>query len=209
MDFEVWLLFVITETVLCLSPGPAVVLVFTMGLTRGARAGFLSLAGILVANLMYFVVSGTSLGAILVSSWKVFFLIKWVGAAYLIWIGLQMLTSKKQEQLASPEEAPDFRSGRKTFLHGFVTQGANPKAILYFSALLPQFIDPSRPVGIQILILTSTSVVIEFIVLCGYAMLADRVSLYLQKPTLRKAVFQIGGLLLMCAGAGFATMGQG
>jgi len=83
-----WLLFTITETVLCLSPGPAVLLVLSVGLTRGWQPGMQASASILVANLLYFVLSATSLGTMLLASWELFVLIKWLGAAYLIWLGL-------------------------------------------------------------------------------------------------------------------------
>jgi len=100
VSLEVWLLFTITETVLCLSPGPAVLLVLSVGLTRGWQPGMQASAGILVANLLYFVLSATSLGALLLASWELFVLIKWLGAAYLIWLGLTTMLA--HEDTARP-----------------------------------------------------------------------------------------------------------
>src|SRR5262245_703254 len=97
MSLEAWLLFVATETVLCLSPGPAVLLVLSVSLTRGWRPGLQASAGILIANLFYFVLSATSLGAILLASWELFFLIKWLGAGYLIWLGLKTFFTRSDD----------------------------------------------------------------------------------------------------------------
>jgi len=88
MAFEVWLMFVVTEGALCLTPGPAVLLVISQGLTRGSGASGLASLGILAANLIYFGVSATGLAAVLLASYEVFALIRWVGAAYLIWLGV-------------------------------------------------------------------------------------------------------------------------
>src|SRR5262245_61335634 len=91
MSFETWLLFCATETVLCFTPGPAVMLVVTFALTRDARAGIAASFGILTANAAYFILSGTSLGALLLASWELFSLVKWLGAAYLVWFGARMI----------------------------------------------------------------------------------------------------------------------
>ena len=91
MSLETWLLFCVTETILCFTPGPAVMLVVTFALTRNARAGVDASFGILAANAAYFVLSATSLGAALVASWELFSLIKWLGAAYLVWLGAHMI----------------------------------------------------------------------------------------------------------------------
>ena len=100
MELETWILFVITETVLCLSPGPAVLLVFSMAMTKGWRAGAVATSGILLANLIYFVLSGTGLVAILIASPNVFYIMKSFGAVYLIWTGLQMLFGRSDDAMS-------------------------------------------------------------------------------------------------------------
>jgi threonine/homoserine/homoserine lactone efflux protein len=85
MPFQTWALFCATETVLCFTPGPAVLLVVSLALTRGARAGLAGSLGILVANAVYFILSATGIGAVLLASWQLFSLINWLGAAYLSW----------------------------------------------------------------------------------------------------------------------------
>src|SRR5438552_3479477 len=95
MTLQVWLLFCATEAVLCFAPGPAVLLVVSQSLSKGSWAGLSASLGILAANAAYFVLSATSLGAVLVRSWEVFSLIRWLGAAYLIWIGGRMIFARQ------------------------------------------------------------------------------------------------------------------
>ena len=206
MSIEAWLLFTITETVLCLSPGPAVLLVLSVGLTRGWQPGLQASAGILVANLLYFVLSATSLGAMLLASWELFVLIKWLGAAYLIWLGLKTMFAHGDVAgaVAAPLTSP--RTGMGTFLHGLVAQGANPKALLFFTALLPQFVNPAVPLTSQIALLAATSVLIEFGVLTGYAVLASRASGLARRPRCVRLINRVGGGLLIGAGAGLARL---
>jgi homoserine/homoserine lactone efflux protein len=206
MSLEAWLLFVATEVVLCVSPGPAVLLVLSVSLTRGWPPGLQASAGILVANLFYFVLSATSLGAILLASWDLFFLIKWVGASYLIWLGVRTFFTRGDAARHMAEAPTPTRTGLGTFLHGMVAQGANPKALVFFTALLPQFVDPAEPLAVQILILAATSVLIEFGVLAGYAVLASRASGLAHRPRVASVLRRVGGGLLIGAGAGLATL---
>jgi len=206
VSLEVWLLFTITETVLCLSPGPAVLLVLSVGLTRGWQPGMQASAGILVANLLYFVLSATSLGALLLASWELFVLIKWLGAAYLIWLGLTTMLAHEDTARPGAEPLTPPRTGMGTLLHGVVTQGANPKALLFFTALLPQFVNPTVPLAPQIALLAMTSVLIEFGVLTGYAVLASRASGFARRPRCVRLINRVGGGLLIGAGAGLATL---
>ena len=206
MSIEAWLLFAATEAVLCLSPGPAVLLVLSVSLTQGRLPGMQASAGILMANTFYFLLSATSLGAILLASWEVFFLIKWVGAAYLIWLGLKMFMTRGDAYFHAAEHPMPTRSAWRTFLHGVIAQGANPKALVYFTALLPQFVNPAAPLAPQITILAVTSILIEFGVLAGYATLASRASRFAHRPRFASVLNRVGGSLLIGAGAGLATL---
>ena len=91
MHLDVWILFVVTETVLCLTPGPAVLFVVSHGLARGGRASLAANAGILTANAVYFALSAFGLGAVLLASHEVFMALKYAGAAYLIYLGIQTM----------------------------------------------------------------------------------------------------------------------
>jgi homoserine/homoserine lactone efflux protein len=206
MSIETWLLFATTETILCLSPGPAVLLVLSVSLTRGWAPGLQASAGILVANTFYFLLSATSLGAILLASWEAFFLIKWAGAAYLIWLGLTMVVARGAGDIDPATPPTPMRTGRRTWLHGMITQGANPKALVFFTAFLPQFVNPAEPLAPQIAILAATSILIEFGILASYAALASRASHFAQRPRFASVFRRVGGAMLIGAGAGLAAL---
>jgi threonine/homoserine/homoserine lactone efflux protein len=203
MSFETWALFCATEIVLCFTPGPAVLLVVSLALTRGAQAGLGASLGILTANAFYFALSATGIGAILLASWELFFLIKWLGAAYLVWLGLRMLLARAQRLTAGDQRA---RRPVAPVRHGLITQGANPKALVFFTALLPQFVDPAHAVMTQIAILGVSSILIEFLVLGLYVAVCRRARGMMQRPGFATALNRTGGVLLIGAGAGMATL---
>src|SRR5215510_8858886 len=131
MSFQAWLLFCATETILCFTPGPAVLLVVSQSIARGAWAGFAASLGILTANAAYFALSGTSLGAVLVASWQVFTAIKWIGAGYLVWMGGQMLLSRDAPSVRTETEETAGDPRQRAFRLAVLTQGANPKALVF------------------------------------------------------------------------------
>jgi homoserine/homoserine lactone efflux protein len=187
-----WWLFAGTETVLCLTPGPAVLFVLSSALRSGTRKSLFSNLGILAANTVYFVLSAAGVGSLLLASY------------HLIFLGLRALFGKT-EVLSVASAQKNTRPGRM-FLDGFILQASNPKAIVFFTALLPQFVDPGTPVAPQMLILAMTSVVIEFTVLLGYAAAAGRASEIAREPRYAAWTNRIAGGLLICAGAGLATL---
>ncbi len=205
MSFEIWIAFAVTETALCLTPGPAVLLVLSQALTRGTRASLWSNAGILAGNTFYFVLSATGLGALLLASYDVFFAIKWIGAAYLVWLGVSAFFGRSATLSVPVHGAPD-RRGPRALADGFVLQVANPKALVFFTALLPQFVDPATSVAPQVAILAITSVVIEFFVLAGYGLLAGRLTGRAIQPRFATLTNRIAGSLLVTAGVGMASL---
>src|SRR5213080_1164277 len=144
-DMQTWLLFVMTEAVLSLTPGPAVLYVLSQAIRRGPGKSVWASWGILSANALYFTLSATSLGAVIVASYKLFFLIKWLGAAYLVYLGLRSFFGKSAV-ISLPDSSGDLRTGPRILRDGFFLQAANPKALLFFTAILPQFIDAHRSV---------------------------------------------------------------
>ena len=204
MSWQVWLVFAATEAFLCLSPGPAVLFVISHGLSRGGAASLWANAGILAGNTFYFLLSAFGLGAMLLASHELFTIIKYAGAAYLVFLGVQ--TIRGSGLAVATTSAVDLnKSGWTTLARGFALQVANPKALVFFVALLPQFIDARRPIAPQIAILAITSVLIEFLVLGGYGYLAGRASLLARRPSFVKRTNLASGVMLIVAGAGVAA----
>ena len=205
MTWQIWFLFVVTEAVLSVTPGPAVLYVLSQAMRRGPGKSVWASGGILSANALYFTLSATSLGAVIVASYKLFFLIKWLGAAYLVYLGLRHFFSKTSA-LSLPESSVELRSGRHILRDGFFLQAANPKAILFFTAILPQFIDAHHNVAFQILVLGISSILVEFAILFAYGQLAGRALSTARSPRFEKLTNRIAGSLLIGAGVGLASL---
>ncbi len=179
MTMNTWLLFLATETALSLSPGPAVFYVVAQGL-RGVRRSIPATFGILSANAIYFALSAIGLGALIAASARFFMLAKGLGAAYLIYLGVKSLlaaavthaTALSEAAAGSP--APANGQGPRIYLGALALQLSNPKALLFFLALLPQFIDTHDTVMPQMTVLAATSMLPEFCILLAYGWLAHR-----------------------------------
>ena len=204
MTWQIWSAFALIELALCLTPGPAVLLVLSQALTRGAGKAAWSILGILAANTTYFLLSATGIGAVLLASYDLFFAIKWIGAAYLVWLGVSAFLGISNT--LSVGAAAGSGDVRQLFANGFVLQMANPKALLFFTALVPQFIDPHSALGPQIAILAITSIVVEFGVQIFYAILSGRFSLYAAMPRFAAISNRVAGSLLIAAGVGMAAI---
>lgn len=201
MSLNSWLFFSGTETLLCLTPGPAVLFVLSYGLARGGRASLWANAGILAGNAFYFGLSAVGLGAVLLASHEVFTIIKYLGAAYLVYVGVRTILGAGlalQVDGVARAATEDWR----TLTRGFALQAANPKALIFFVALLPQFIDANRAVAPQVLILGVTSVIIEFFVLAAYGYLAARAATIAREPRFVAVTNRVSGSMLVAAGAG-------
>jgi homoserine/homoserine lactone efflux protein len=204
MTIEAWALFCLTETLLCLNPGPSSLLVVSLGLTRGRLSAALASAGVIAANAVYFALSATGLAAVHSLSAEAFTFVKWAGAAYLIWVGTRMILRSFRPWGPEPA-APPAASKRRSFAQGFVAQGANPNLLVYFAAILPQFIDPAGALAPQVSILAASSFAIEFTVLSLYGALAVKAGRR-SAPRFRGLLERVGGGLLVGAGAGLAAL---
>jgi threonine/homoserine/homoserine lactone efflux protein len=205
MTWQIWLLFVATEAVLSLTPGPAVLYVLSQAIRCGQGKSVWASWGILSANAMYFALSATSLGAIIVASYRLFFVIKWAGAAYLVYLGVMSFFGKSSP-LTLPETSSDSRSGSRILRDGFLLQAANPKALLFFTAILPQFINAHHNVAFQILVLGISSILVEFVILFTYGQLAGRALATARNPRFEKLTNRVAGSLLIGAGVGLANL---
>jgi threonine/homoserine/homoserine lactone efflux protein len=205
VTWTTWWLFAATETILSFTPGPAVLFVLSSALRLGARQAIPAILAILAANTVYFALSATGIGALLVSSYRFFFAAKWLGAAYLVYLGARAILGR--HSIVPTEQHATIPTGAwRLFADGLVLQLSNPKAIVFFSAILPQFIDPRHAVLPQVVILGLTSTICEFMVLCGYGIAASRASLLARQPRYAMWTNRIAGAILIGAGAGLALL---
>jgi homoserine/homoserine lactone efflux protein len=181
-----------------------VLLVASNGIKYGPRRTVATVFGILSSNALYFAISATSLGALLLSTYSLFFLVKWIGAGYLIYLGTRALLSRGSA-LRLPQGGAVFeRSTVRLYVDGCLLQISNPKALLWFSAILPQFVDTRQAIVPQIGLLGITSILLEFPILLGYAMLAGRAARI--EPRYAAWTNRVSGLFLLGAGGGLAMV---
>ncbi len=140
-DLHILGLFVAASVVLLITPGPAVLYIVARSVAQGRSAGLVSVAGIHLATMVHVAAAALGLSALLMSSALAFAIVKYLGAAYLVWIGVRTLLAG--DSTADAPAAPPERLGR-VFRDGFVVNLFNPKTALFFLAFLPQFVDPAR-----------------------------------------------------------------
>jgi homoserine/homoserine lactone efflux protein len=176
MTINTWLLFLVMEIAMSFSPGPAVFYTVSQGARGGLSRTWLAAVGILTANSIYFALSATSLGAIIAASATFFTYAKWLGAAYLVYLGVRaLLSAGDSHDVSLTSHLAPVRGHRgRVYVGALTLQLANPKALFSFLAILPQFIDLKNPVGGQMAILAATSMIPEFCILMGYGWLAHR-----------------------------------
>lgn len=187
--------FLIVTTLSSFIPGPAVIFVMSQAAWRGPRAGVSAALGIQLANAVYFALSGLGLASVIAASGTAFMIIKWVGAAYLLWLGLVAIRQSFRKDVAAA--GPIAKGSANGFRDGLLVAFGNPKGILYFVALLPQFIDPKQPVLQQTLVLGVFACAIDFVAHLAYAFAGGALSRALNRPTVRRWFERgIGGIFI-------------
>lgn len=169
MTWEIWGVFAAVALAVSVTPGPAVLFVTSQSAWRGRRAGLAAALGIESSNVVYWTLSALGLAAAIMASQALFMALKWAGALYLAWLGIQAIAGSFK---AAGAPAPPARLARFAYRDGLIVGLSNPKAMMFFVALLPQFIDPARPALPQIVLLALTGLAIDFTALSGYAFAA-------------------------------------
>ena len=205
MNLSIWLAFLITATAASLVPGPAVLYVVGQGMRHGPRKAIAANLGILSGNAIWFTASAIGLAALVAVAAPVFNAIRWLGVAYLTWLGVNAWRDALRGTAATQRIAPPVPGTFRMWRQGVLLQLANPKAILFFTALLPQFVDAKQPIAAQIGVLAITSIASEFVVLAFYGWLAARGgALLVARPRLARATDAAAGTCLVGAGVGLA-----
>ncbi|MDI6746766.1 MAG: LysE family translocator [Rhodocyclaceae bacterium] len=208
ISIETLLLFLATTFVVVLSPGPAAISVTGEAASNGFKRAFLVILGVAVANVAFFVLSGTGIAALIIASNALFTAIKWIGVAYLLYLGVGAIIGSAGPLNISPSTR-EAGNPHKAFLKGFIVEASNPKALLYFSALLPQFVDISRPVFPQLAIMCFMTFFIDLLCYSLYAYLGHKSSRVAISPFIIKCINRTAGGMLIFAGIKMSTVERG
>ena len=213
MNAETWFFFLIAYTIISAIPGPSVAMILSQSFSRGIAAALFCIVGELLGGIVVMTVSFAGLGAILATSSLLFFLLKWLGVAYLAYLGVKQILAarrvfateltneSKSEELSAT--VPEYRWA--SIRAGFFTGVLNPKAIMFYVAFLTQFIDHNQSVLPQLVILMITSSVIVATVLAAYAVLATRLKDSIQSASAQRRFGYFGDSFLL-GGSAFLAM---
>lgn len=192
-------LFLSIAALLTITPGADMALVTKNAITRGRAAALLTSVGICLGCLVHSVASALGLSAILSRSAEAFALVKYVGAAYLIYLGAAGLRSAFKPGKPQETAAPRVRArGLRSFSEGLLTNLLNPKVVLFYLTFLPQFIAPGEPVLRKSLLLGSVHIAMGLAWLCAYSLLLDRMAAVFARPAVRRNLeAATGGILLL------------
>ncbi|MGJ4996371.1 LysE family translocator [Bradyrhizobium sp. HKCCYLR20261] len=179
MALDTWLLFLLTSIGISLTPGPNGLLALTHGALHGGRRTLFTITGGLIGFVLIMALCMFGIGALVQSSITWLVILKWVGGLYLAWLGIRLWRSPPVAVDLGREKVT--ATGPSLFRAGFLTAATNPKCLLFFSALLPQFIDPARSLGLQFAIVAVTYTITEFITEVAIASAAARVRPWLAR----------------------------
>jgi homoserine/homoserine lactone efflux protein len=203
MDLSVWITYFIATIILSLSPGPGVFSSISSGLHHGFRLGLWNGVGMQAANMILVGIVSLGLGAILLASETLFALVKWLGVAYLIYLGVVTWRAPARGFQDNPHD--EAQTARDVFLRGFFVNLTNPKGIIFFAAILPQFIDVARPQLQQYAILAATTFAVDLVAMWGYTALAARVLRVMREPAHLRWVNRGLGGAFVAAGVALAS----
>ena len=198
MPLETWLAYTLVTTTFLLIPGPTIILVISYSLLRGRQSVIALVLGVGLGDLTAMSLSFLGVGVLLQTVATAFYLIKWLGAAYLIWLGIKMWSSASE--FTDLDNKNRNHAWREIFSSAYITTALNPKSIVFFLAFIPQFIEPELPFTTQVVILGATFFVLAIISVLGYAALAIYAGQQLHLPLIQRWTHRIGGGLLIGAG---------
>lgn len=204
MTLATWLLYVAAVLVLTVTPGPSVLMCISTSVQHGPRRAIAASLGSTTAIACIMLLSMLGLGTVLAASEILFSALKWLGAGYLAYLGITSLLSKASN-LAVPNASLPEVGARALFARGMLVGASNPKALLFFGALFPQFIEPSAPQLGQFLVLGVTFIFFELFWLSIYALTAARARQWLQMPRRATLFNRVTGVVFLLAAGLLAT----
>ena len=201
MTFSLWATFVAASSILLVIPGPTVLLVVSYALGQGWRTALPMAIGVALGDFTAMTLSMLGLGALLAASATLFTVLKWIGAAYLVWLGVMLWRAGSALEAAPRKDAV---SAARMLGHAWLVTALNPKSITFFVAFLPAFLDPHADFWTQMTVFESTFLLLAFANAFGYALVASKARGFVANPRAIRMVNRTGGGLLI--GAGIATV---
>jgi threonine/homoserine/homoserine lactone efflux protein len=198
VDFDTWLAFMAASTLLLLIPGPTVLLVLSYAISQGRRVAVSTAAGVAAGDLIAMTASLLGLGALILASATAFTWLKWIGAVYLVYLGVVLFRSAGRTEGNLPQT--QAVTARKTFTHAALVTALNPKSIAFFVAFVPQFLNPAAPLMPQFAILIASFVSLAAVNALAYALLADTLRARLAQPAVMAWLVRAGGATLVGMG---------
>jgi threonine/homoserine/homoserine lactone efflux protein len=205
MAFETWIYYTLAILVLTASPGPTVLLCISKSVTQGFNMAIYSALGSLMAIIGIMTLSFSGLGLIIASSQLAFTVIKYAGALYLIYLGYKTFTSKAVQCNVEEQHLPFKEKKISLFINGFIVGASNPKAIIFFTALFPQFINNNHPLLIQYFIFVATFSFFELSWLLFYSYVGQKSSKWILSENRGRFFNKITGSIFIGAGVLLST----
>ena len=202
MSFEQWLAFAAASAVLLAIPGPTILLVISYALGHGRKVAAATVGAVALGDFTAMTASMLGLGALLATSATLFVMLKWIGAAYLVYLGVKLWRAPVSTAKDEPAvEVPPKERPQRIFLHIYIVTALNPKSIIFFVAFLPQFLNATQPMLPQMVIFEATFLILAILNAGFYALMASMARSSIRKPGLQRAINRIGGSLMIGAGA--------
>ena len=197
MSYQVWFAYMLACWVISISPGAGAIASMSSGLNYGFRRGYWNAIGLQLALLVQIMIVAAGVGVLFATTPMAFLIVKWFGVIYLLYLAYLQWTAKIQSIDIKTEQPT--KSIPKLILNGFIVNISNPKAIVFLLAVLPQFLDLSKPQAIQYVIMAITMISIDLIVMAGYTGLAAKVLKLLKSPKQQKYMNRTFAVLFSCA----------
>jgi threonine/homoserine/homoserine lactone efflux protein len=204
MDLQIWLAFVAASIALLLIPGPTVLLVLSYAISLGRRVALATVGGVALGDFIAMSASLVGLGALVLASATLFIVLKWVGAVYLVYLGVKLFRSASTASLGDLEKVTET-SASSVFGHAAAVTALNPKSIVFFIAFVPQFIVVESPLLPQFAILIATFVGLAALNTLAYALLADKLRSKIAQPSVLAWFSRLGGSALIAMGVATAA----
>ena len=204
MDLSTWLAFFVASWAISISPGAGAVAAMTSGLNHGFARGYFMTLGLVVGIVTQVLVVGLGLGALIAASSLAFAVIKWMGVAYLLWLGLRQWRAPATPLMDKPDAAA-ATTRRALVLRGWMVNAVNPKGTVFLLAVVPQFLNLALPLAPQYLVIGATLAFTDLVVMAGYTVLAARILRLLKTPAQMRVLNRVFGSLFVALGALLAT----